>query len=334
MTTRFEKFSTGTLVSLVALTAGCTQSLKDTFLDLAASIAAANALTEGITFPQDEAEVIEGEPPEATPGTSIALVGEESSMPVFIGPGSEGVISFDFSGLPGGSTSTGTTGTAGSGDRYVIVYFDPSDSYIRIKLRPDGSVGKVQVPYLVREDVCDNVDQIIHNIQCNETLQALSGGDVAAYLIQRLEFGCDRAGNTETTRPVDTDPPTTTDTGTGTGTGTGTTETGGPLCEGFDLRSFQSALNFECGEYGVTCKGCLYFEGSSVRSYSSNPYLYGWWDDSVTFTCSEGVLHDGEGSVIAKYDQESDSFDFYGFPIVNPVAYDTYSPSSRETCGQ
>jgi len=165
---------------------------------------AADAMLLNMVFPADlDVTYVQGPPPEATGSTMVITALPGAPDPMEVRPGDSFELAVDYAEVYTNPID-------------IIIHFDGGNGHLRIRYDIEEGRGTIRVPVQMREALCDDLANVLHDIRCNESLAGLS--EVADFLTMNLALRCD-------VEATDTAP--TGDTGVTVLTGdTGTTPTG------------------------------------------------------------------------------------------------------------
>jgi len=150
----------------------------------------ADAMMLNMVFPADlDVTYVQGPPPDATGSAMVisALPGAPDPMEVRAGDSFE--LAIDYAEVYENPID-------------IIIYFDGGSGHLRIRYDIEEGRGTIRVPVEMREALCDDLANVLHDIRCNESLAGLS--EVADFLTMNLAMRCDdeetgHTGSTGTT---------------------------------------------------------------------------------------------------------------------------------------
>ncbi len=169
---------------------GCADEKDDDDDDDDEDTTPAAALLAGLDFGGFEVEEREGPPPD--PNDSPIQIQHliPDPEPLLISPGGSGALQFAY------------FGAVDYTEVEVIISFDDSDTYLVIVVQIDSVSGEIVLPFSVDPEICDNLEEVYHDITCSEALQGYDD-TVTEYLTALIGLECS-AGTTETDPTDDT----------------------------------------------------------------------------------------------------------------------------------
>ena len=143
--------------------------------------APAMELTSSIAF--EGGTIIDGRPPTPTNNSGDPQLSGAPATPSTLAPGDEGTMSIGFSDVPADTPFD------------VNIRFEGADQYINVPMDPaltgGGTSGTLNLPFSLPDSVCDNLDDIQHQITCYESV-SVGGVSVSLEQARQIVLDCGR----------------------------------------------------------------------------------------------------------------------------------------------
>lgn len=145
------------------------------------------ALTKAITI--TGGTLVDGQPPAATNNPGDPYIVNEMLAAPTITPGSSGELSVNVRQMPLNTTSFNVNIQLNSSTNQFI-QVNVNDPGLISTLASQGGSGTINLPFSVDSSVCDNIDDIQHQVQCYESVSLPDGSVVTTQTAQDMILAC------------------------------------------------------------------------------------------------------------------------------------------------